>query len=124
MHKELQNLIAAIDVGSAKTCAVVAETTESGPRYLGHGVADSRGSRKGAIVAVDKARSIGVPPEWQIMHLLPQEFLLDDHNSIRDPAGMLGSKLEVQVHVVTAIGTITQNVVTTLNRAGIHVDDT
>jgi cell division protein FtsA len=185
MGKVQYNLVTAVDVGSAKTCAIVTEPTETGPRYLGHGIADSRGSRKGAIVdlekaigsiqravekaesvagvpvehalvgigggcirgvnsrggisvgsrpreitrddirhAVDKARSIGMPPEWQILHLLPQEFLLDDQNSIRDPAGMLGSKLEVQVHVVTAVGTTTQNVITAVNRAGIHVDDT
>ena len=157
MYREQQHLVTAIDVGSAKTCAIVTESTESGPRYLGHGVAESRGSRKGAIVdlekaiasvqravekaeatagvpveralvgigggcvrginsrggisvggrpreitrddirlAVDKARSIALPPEWQIMHLLPQEFLLDDQNNIRDPAGMLGMRLEVQ----------------------------
>src|SRR5919109_4654212 len=185
MNKQQQKLVTAIDVGSAKTCALVAEVTDSGLRYLGHGTSESRGSRKGAIVdlekatasvqravekaeaaagvpvehalvgigggcvrgvnsrggisvgsrpreitrddvrhAVDKARSIGMPPEWQILHLLPQEFLLDDQNSIRDPAGMLGSKLEVQVHVVTAVGTTTQNVITAVNRAGIHVDDT
>jgi cell division protein FtsA len=185
MGKVQYNLVTAVDVGSAKTCAIVTEPTETGPRYLGHGIADSRGSRKGAIVdlekaigsiqravekaesvagvpvehalvgigggcirgvnsrggisvgsrpreitrddirhAVDKARSIGMPPEWQILHLLPQEFLLDEQNSIRDPAGMLGSKLEVQVHVVTAVGTTTQNVITAVNRAGIHVDDT
>lgn len=185
MSKQQQNLVTAIDVGSAKTCALVTEVTESGLHYLGHGIADSRGSRKGSIVdlekavgsvqravekaeaaagvpveralvgigggcvrgvnsrgginvgsrareitrddirqAVDKARSIALPPEWQIMHLLPQEFLLDDQNSIRDPAGMLGSRLEVQVHMVTAASAASQNVVTALNRAGIHVDDT
>lgn len=185
MDRQQQDLVTAIDVGSAKTCAIVTESTESGPRYLGHGVAESRGSRKGAIVdlekaiasvqravekaeatagvpveralvgigggcvrginsrggisvggrareitrddirlAVDKARSIALPPDWQIMHLLPQEFLLDDQNNIRDPAGMLGTRLEVQVHVVTAVTATTQNVVTAVNRAGIHVDDT
>lgn len=185
MNKQQQKLVTAIDVGSAKTCALVTEVTDNGLRYLGHGAAESRGSRKGAIVdlekaivsvqravekaeaaagvpveralvgigggcvrginsrggisvgsrareitrddvrhAVDKARSIALPPEWQIMHLLPQEFLLDDQNSIRDPAGMLGSRLEVQVHMVTAVSATTQNVVTALNRAGIQVDDT
>src|SRR5262249_39418935 len=54
----------------------------------------------------------------------PQQFILDDQEGIRDPAGMLGAKLEVKVHVVTAAATATQNVVSALNRAGIHVDDT
>ena len=59
-----------------------------------------------------------------MLHLLPQEFILDEQDGIRDPAGMVGRKLEVQVHVVTAAATATQNMVTALNRAGIHVDDT
>jgi len=50
-----EHLLAAIDVGSAKTCALVAEITESGLRYRGHGLAESRGSRKGIIVDLDKA---------------------------------------------------------------------
>lgn len=58
------------------------------------------------------------------MHLLPQQFLVDEENSVRDPSGMMGSKLEVQVHAITSIATVTQNVVTSLNRAGIEVMDT
>src|SRR5207237_2254800 len=50
-----EHLLAAIDVGSAKTCALVAEVTDHGLRYRGHGVAESRGSRKGVIVELDKA---------------------------------------------------------------------
>ena len=184
MTKDQQNLLTAIDVGSAKTCALVAEMTDSGPRYRGHGICESRGSRKGVIVdlekavvsvqkavdeaeqvagvaveramvgvagahvrgvnsrggisigrsreitrddvraAIERARSITLPDDREILHLLPQQFILDEQGSIRDPAGMLGSKLEVQVHVVTAASTATQNIVTALNRAGIHVDDT
>src|SRR5436853_6835237 len=55
MANQQGNFLTAIDVGSAKTCALVAEVTEFGLRYRGHGVADSRGSRKGAIVELDKA---------------------------------------------------------------------
>src|ERR1700758_4089404 len=55
MANQHPNLLAVIDVGSAKTCALVAETTDSGLRYRGHGVAESRGSRKGVIVDLDKA---------------------------------------------------------------------
>jgi cell division protein FtsA len=185
MGKEQQNLLTAIDVGSAKVCAVVAEITESGVRYRGHGLAESRGTRKGVIVdldktvasiqraaeqaenmaevpvesavvgvagphirgvnsrggvalgarsreitrddvrsAVERARAISLPPDREVLHLLPQEFILDDQNGIRDPSGMLGSKLEVQVHLATAASAATQNVVTAVNRAGIQVDDT
>jgi cell division protein FtsA len=49
------SFLTAIDVGSAKTCALMAEVTETGLRYRGHGVAESRGSRKGVIVELDKA---------------------------------------------------------------------
>src|SRR4051812_44759547 len=185
MGKEQPNLLTAIDLGSAKVCAVVAEITETGVRYRGHGVAESRGTRKGVIVdldkavssiqraveqaetiaevsvesavvgvagphvrgvnsrggiaigsrsreisredvraAVERARAISLPPDREVLHLLPQEFILDDHSGIRDPAGMTGTKLEVQVHLATAASTATQNVVTAVNRAGIHVDDT
>jgi cell division ATPase FtsA len=55
MGKVNQTLLTAIDVGSAKTCALTAEITDSGLRYLGHGVCESRGSRKGIIVDLEKA---------------------------------------------------------------------
>ena len=50
-----EHLLTAIDVGSAKTCALVAEITDAGVRYRGHGIADSLGSRKGTIVDLEKA---------------------------------------------------------------------
>ncbi len=135
MPKPNENFLTAIDVGSAKTCVLVAEITENGLRYRGHGLAASRGSRKGIIVdlekavasiqkaveqaedgagiavehailgvagshvrginthgglifgnrsreigrdeirqAVDKARAIPLPPDREVLHLLPQEF--------------------------------------------------
>src|SRR5947209_13885108 len=55
MANQQASFLTAIDVGSAKTCALMAEVTDSGLRYRGHGVADSRGSRKGVIVELDKA---------------------------------------------------------------------
>src|SRR5438045_9054463 len=54
MGKEQPNLLTAIDLGSAKVCAIVAEIMETGVRYRGHGVAESRGTRKGVIVDLDK----------------------------------------------------------------------
>jgi len=177
--------LTAIDVGSAKTCALVAEVTEFGLRYRGHGVADSRGSRKGVIVeldkavasiqraveaaediagaavehaiigvggsnikgvnshggislgtrpreigrdeikqAVERARAIPLPQDREILHLLPQEFILDDQPGVHDPLGMMAARLEVRVHMVTAATSATQNVITAVNRAGVHVDDT
>jgi cell division protein FtsA len=185
MANPYEHLLTTIDVGSAKTCALVVEVTDSGLRYRGHGVAESHGSRKGVIVeldkavaaiqqaveqaedvagapiehatvgvagghvrgvnsqggisfgtrareiardeirlAVDKARAIPLPADREMLHLLPQEFILDDQSGIRDPLGMMGTRLEVRVHIVTAASSATQNVVTAVNRAGVHVDDT
>ena len=55
MGNQQGSFLTAIDVGSAKTCALMAEFTDAGLRYRGHGVAESRGSRKGVIVELDKA---------------------------------------------------------------------
>src|SRR5438045_2918804 len=65
MSKGQENLITAIDVGSAKTAVLVARAGESGLRYVSHGIAESRGSRKGAIVDLEKAiaslhRAVGI----------------------------------------------------------------
>ena len=69
---------------------------------------------------MEHARAISLPVDRQILHLLPQDFILDDQSGIREPAGMMASKLEVKVHMVTAAGSAVQNVVTVLNRAGIR----
>ena len=74
--------------------------------------------------AVDKARAIPLPADREILHLLPQEFILDDQAGIHDPLGMMAARLEVRVHMVTAASSATQNVITAVNRAGVHVDDT
>jgi len=185
MASQYQHLLTAIDVGSAKTCVLVAEITDSGLRYRGHGITDSRGSRKGIIVdlekavvsiqkaveqaedachapierallgvagshvrgvnshgglsfgtrareiareeirsAVDKARAIPLPADREVLHLLPQEFILDDQSGVHDPLGMMAVRLEVRVHMVTAASSATQNVISAVNRAGVQVDDT
>src|SRR5579871_4625622 len=185
MANQQGSFLTAIDVGSAKTCALMAEMTDSGLRYRGHGLADSRGSRKGVIVELDKAvaaiqkaveasedsagaaiehaiigiggahvrgvnshggitlgtrpreigrdeikqavehaRAISLPADREILHLLPQEFILDDQPGVHDTMGMMAAKLEVRVHMVTAATSATQNVITAVNKAGVHVDDT
>src|ERR1700746_803672 len=150
MGNQQGSFLTAIDVGSAKTCALMAEFTDNGLRYRGHGIADSRGSRKGVIVeldkavaaiqnaveaaediagaavenavagiggahvrgvnshggislgtrpreigrdeikqAVDRARAIPLPSDREILHLLPQEFILDDQAGAHDPLGTM-----------------------------------
>jgi len=185
MPSRQPNFITTIDLGSAKTCVLIAELSENGLRYRGHGVSESNGLRKGVIseldkavksiqkaaeqaedvagipvehamvgiagahirginshggisfgarareiareevrAAVDKARTIPLPADREILHLLPQEFILDDQPGVQDPIGMMATRLEVRVHIVTASSSATQNVITAVNKAGVHVDDT
>jgi cell division protein FtsA len=74
--------------------------------------------------AVDRARAIALPPDREVLHLLPQEFILDDQEGIHDPIGMVGNKLEVNLHLSTCSGGVAQSVVTCANRAGLEVVDT
>jgi cell division protein FtsA len=74
--------------------------------------------------AVDRARSVALPPDREVLHLLPQEFILDDQPGIHDPIGMVGNKLEVNLHLSTCSGGVAQSVITCANRAGLEVQDT
>ena len=81
-------------------------------------------TREEVRAAVDRARSIALPPDREVLHLLPQEFILDDQAGIHDPIGMVGNKLEVNLHLSTCSGGVAQSVVTCANRAGLEVTDT
>jgi cell division protein FtsA len=74
--------------------------------------------------AIEAARGVTLPEDREVLHVLPQEFFLDGHDNIRDAIGMVGQRLEANVHIVTASGSATQNIVTAVNRAGVRVDDT
>jgi cell division protein FtsA len=74
--------------------------------------------------AIEAARGVTLPEDREVLHVLPQEFSLDAQDNIRDAIGMVGQRLEASVHIVTASGTATQNIVTAVNRAGVRVDDT
>ncbi|MES2393844.1 MAG: cell division protein FtsA [Acidobacteriota bacterium] len=74
--------------------------------------------------AIDRARSVGLSPDREVLHLLPQQFILDDQAGIHDPVGMVGNRLEVCLHLSTCSGSASQNVVTCANRAGLEVIDT
>ena len=73
--------------------------------------------------AIDRARSIELPPDREVLHLLPQELILDEQGGILDPVGMVGTKLEVILHISTCSGSASQNVVTCANKAGLEVVD-
>jgi cell division protein FtsA len=70
------------------------------------------------------AQAVSIPQDREILHVLPQEFVLDDHSGITEPKGMIGNRLEANVHIVTAASTAVQNLVTCVNRAGVEVRDT
>lgn len=184
--KPRDRLLAALDLGSSKVSALVAEAGENGRLTLrGSGLAESKGFRRDTLVhlqsaveairqaveaaeqaasttvesvvvgvagahlrslnsrggvslgprprevqaedirrAIEAARAVSLPPEQELLHVLPQEFLLDQQNGIRDPLGLLGRRLEVNVHIVTTASTPTQNLISAVNRAGLVVEDT
>jgi cell division protein FtsA len=180
-----RQLIAGLDVGTTKTCAVIAEVGSGGALdVIGIGTSPSRGLRKGVVVnidstveaikkaveaaereagvevgsvyagvagghirgtnsrgvvavagknkevdhadierAIDAARAIHLTQDREIIHVLPQCFAVDDEDGITEPLGMCGSRLEVDVHIVTGAITSVQNVVQSVNRAGLTVQD-
>ncbi|HXV75784.1 MAG TPA: cell division protein FtsA, partial [Candidatus Polarisedimenticolaceae bacterium] len=81
-------------------------------------------SREDVRRVMDAARAVSIPADREIMHVLPQEFVIDDHGGIAAPIGLVGSRLEANVHVVTGATTSIQNLVSCANRAGIEVRDT
>ena len=80
--------------------------------------------REDVFRAIDAAKAIPLPSDREIVHVLPQEFVVDGHDGIFDPTGMTGSRLEANVHIITASTTAIQNIVTCVNRAGMEVIET
>jgi len=75
-------------------------------------------------VTIDRARAVGLTADREVLHLLPQQFILDDQGGIHDPVGMVGNRLQVNLHLLTCSTSAAQNVVTCANRAGLEVIDT
>jgi cell division protein FtsA len=177
-------VIAGLDVGTTKVCALIGELAGTGVDVIGIGQHPSRGLRKGMVVNIDStveaikravaeaeqvagvevesvytsiggghisglnsqgvvaiqgrtrevspadveraievARDVNVPPDREILHVLTQAFSVDDQDGIREPIGMLGSRLGVEIHLVTGAVTAVRNVVRSVNRAGLTVKD-
>ena len=74
--------------------------------------------------AIDAAKAVALPSGREIVHVLPQDFVVDEQDGIGAPVGMTGARLEVNVHVVTGSASSTQNVIACVNRAGVSVIDT
>jgi cell division protein FtsA len=81
-------------------------------------------TREDVRAAVDRARSISLPQDREVIHLLPQQFILDDQAGIHDPVGMVGSRLEVNLHIATCAASAQQSIVTCANKAGLEVTET
>lgn len=72
---------------------------------------------------IDAARAVAIPADQKILHILPQEFIIDGQDSIREPVGMSGVRLEARVHIVTGAVCAAQNIVKCLRRCGLAVTD-
>ncbi|GFO56069.1 cell division protein FtsA [Geomonas sp. Red276] len=72
---------------------------------------------------IEAAKAIAIPMDREVIHILPQEFIIDDQDGIREPLGMSGVRLEAKVHIVTGAVASAQNIVKSCNRAGLEVAD-
>ena len=73
--------------------------------------------------AIDAAKAVVMPIDREIIHIIPQEFIVDDQRGIKDPLGMSGVRLETEVHIVTGAITSAQNICRSVERAGLNVKD-
>ncbi len=80
-------------------------------------------SREDVHRVIEAAKAVSIPADREILHIIPQEFILDGQDGIAEPLGMRGSRLEANVHIVTALSMSIQNLVSCINRAGIEVAD-
>ncbi|KUO60798.1 cell division protein FtsA [bacterium BRH_c32] len=178
------NIIAGLDLGTTKVCAVIAEQTENSVNILGFGVAPSEGMNRGLVANISKTaesiksaidiatniagigiselnvgvagehiqslrhrnyvtisnlekevtpgdlerlnndvKTIRIPSDQQILHIIPEEFFVDNQGGIEDPIGMAGSKLEAVNHVVLASIPAMQNIRKSVERAGYSIKE-
>lgn len=177
------NIVAGLDIGTTKVCALVAELTEENRiKIVGIGTSPSKGLKKGAVIniedtvdsikqavykaeqmagveiksvytgiagghinglnsrgivaiknqdvtqsdidkAIEAARAVAIPPDREILHVIPQEFIIDGQDGIKNPLGISGVRLEVQVHIITGAITAVQNIVKSVHKAGLEVQD-
>ena len=180
-----ERLITALDLGTTKTCAIVAEQSRGGRlQLLAAGVAPSRGLKKGVVVsleetassiqaaveqcervtgrrvgssvisvagshiesqnsrgvttlpnhghdvsntdlqrAIDSAKAVTLPPNREIIHVVPRSYMLDGQEGIKNPLGMSGQRLEAETHVITgAVGSL-QNLIKGVRLTGLEIDD-
>ncbi len=182
-RKKEENLLVALDIGTSKVAALVAEIRDDGSiEVIGVGSHASHGLKKGVVVniestvqsieravdeaermagckiqsvlcsiagshvrsrnshgivgvkdrevsqgdvdrVIDAARAVAIPADQKLLHILPQEFIIDDQDGIKEPIGMSGVRLETRVHMVTGSITAAQNIEKCVRRCGLEVDD-
>ncbi len=72
---------------------------------------------------IDAAKAVAIPMDREVLHILPQEYIIDDQDGIKEPLGMSGVRLEAKVHIVTGAVTSAQNIIKCCNRTGLNVVD-
>src|SRR5665213_3138858 len=72
---------------------------------------------------IDAAKAVAIPADQKILHVLPQEYIIDSQEGIRDPIGMSGVRLEAKVHIVTGADSAAQNIIKCVQRCGLVVED-
>jgi cell division protein FtsA len=72
---------------------------------------------------IEQAKTVNIPVDREVIHVLPQEFIVDDQGGIKEPLGMAGYRLEAKVHIVTGAVASAQNIVKCANRTGLNVSD-
>lgn len=72
---------------------------------------------------IDAARAVAIPADQKILHIIPQEFIIDAQEGIQEPVGMSGVRLEAKVHMITGAVSAAQNIVKCVRRCGLEVDD-
>ena len=180
--REQGELVAGLDIGTTKICAVIGEAFADHVEVIGVGTAPSSGMRKGVVVNIEStvtaireamrlagdmagcdietvyvgiagnhikgfnspgiiavnnqeikqrdidavikaAQTVKITDNQQIIHVLPQEYMVDDHTGIQNPLGMTGVRLVTNVHIVTADVTALHNLLVSCNRAGLQVSE-
>jgi cell division protein FtsA len=183
MSRRGQHIVAGLDIGTTKICAIIGDVKNDGViDILGMGTHASRGLKKGVVVnidstvesirqaiedaqrmaglevgsvyvgiagghimgmnstgiiavknqeitareidkVIDAAQIVAMPVDREVIHVLPQEFIVDEHRGILDPTGMSGVRLEARVHIVSAAVASAHNIVKCVNKADLEVED-
>jgi len=91
-----------------------------------HGIVairDKEVTEADVLKVIDAAKAVAIPADQKILHVLPQEYIIDSQEGIRDPIGMSGVRLEARVHIVTGADSAAQNIIKCVERCGLVVED-